>query len=216
MRRAPLIVGVIVALILGVAFYELAEDFAYSPAVAAADAAAAAWAESVRTPVLTVVMEAITISGDVLSVTLATLVLGYVLLRRGCRRDAIFAVGLVGTGAATAFLLKGAFDRPRPPAEEALIALPASSSFPSGHAMCSLCLAATIIVVAIAWPASRRVLVFASLGAVLWAFLVGLSRVYLGVHFASDVVASWLLGGAIVSLAIGWRASLPACGQPTG
>ena len=84
----------------------------------------------------------------------------------------------------------------------ALIPLPATYSFPSGHALvASLYFGVLTFIVLgeVSNPKLRYALV------ALFGFLavaVGLSRVYLGVHFLGDVLAGWLLGGAIVVVAI--------------
>jgi membrane-associated phospholipid phosphatase len=93
-------------------------------------------------------------------------------------------------------LLKAAVDRSRPPQEmgvEAVIGVPASSSFPSGHAMTAWATAGAIAVLAprLRWP----VLALAT--------AIAFSRVYLGVHFWLDVLA-----GAALGLAIGVLAAL--------
>jgi undecaprenyl-diphosphatase len=87
-------------------------------------------------------------------------------------------------------LLKAAVDRSRPPQAigvDALIGLPASSSFPSGHAMTAWATAGAVAVLAprLRWP------VLALAGA------IAFSRVYLGVHFWLDVLAGAALGLAI-------------------
>ena len=88
-------------------------------------------------------------------------------------------------------VLKHAFDRPRPPAQEAglptLVPTPHSASFPSGHAATAFAAAGAIAVLCprMRWPA------LALAGA------IGLSRVYLRVHFPLDVLAGAALGGAL-------------------
>ena len=103
--------------------------------------------------------------------------------------------------AATAFLgssllnvgAKQFFQRDRPTLWES-ISPEDTFSFPSGHAMGSMTLAMTAIL--LAWPSRWRwpVLVLASL----FAVFVGYSRVYLGVHFPSDILAGWMAGTAWV------------------
>ena len=88
-------------------------------------------------------------------------------------------------------VLKALFDRHRPPEEmafEALVGVPGSPSFPSGHAMTAFAVAAAIALLAprLRWPV---------LGL---AAVIGFSRVYLGVHFWLDVLV-----GAVLGLAIG-------------
>lgn len=85
--------------------------------------------------------------------------------------------------------------RPRP--EILRLAEEASYSFPSGHAMNNAALYAMLafLIFRCTWKPAYRVPALAA--AVICPFLIGLSRVYLGVHFASDVAAGWILGVAI-------------------
>jgi undecaprenyl-diphosphatase len=92
--------------------------------------------------------------------------------------------------------IKGVVDRSRPPAAielQALIGVPGSSSFPSGHAMTAFAAAGAIAVLA---PRLR----VPALGL---AALVAFSRVYLGVHFWLDILVGAALGLA-VGLAVAW------------
>jgi undecaprenyl-diphosphatase len=92
-------------------------------------------------------------------------------------------------------LLKETFDRARPPLAdssiEAVGLLPSSASFPSGHAATAF---AAAVAVGIVHPRLRRPLLAL-------AALVAVSRVYLGVHFLSDVLVGSLLGVAIGAVA---------------
>ena len=65
-------------------------------------------------------------------------------------------------------------------------------SFPSGHAMGSMTLACVLVL--LAWPTRWRWWVAGAMA--LFVPMVGLSRVYLGVHWASDVAAGWAAGAA--------------------
>ncbi len=101
-----------------------------------------------------------------------------------------FASGDAASGA-----IKQAVDRPRPPVDDpgrldAVVAVPGSPSFPSGHAMSAFAVAGVIALLAprLRWP----VLVLAA--------LIGFSRVYLGVHFWLDVLAGAALGMTIAAL----------------
>ena len=86
------------------------------------------------------------------------------------------------------------FQRDRPSLWES-IAPESTFSFPSGHAMGSMTLAA--VAVLLAWRTRWRWPV--ALAAVAFVLLVGLSRLYLGVHYPSDVVAGWAAGLAWVA-----------------
>jgi undecaprenyl-diphosphatase len=93
--------------------------------------------------------------------------------------------------------VKAAVDRPRPP--DPLVGS-TGSSFPSGHAAYSVIYVwlATTIVVRLRRGLARATLVVVA-GIVLTA-LVGLSRVYLDVHYLSDVSGGWALGAAAFSI----------------
>ena len=115
------------------------------------------------------------------------------------RRAALVLLAASLSGTLVSTLVKMLFDRARPDLVPHLV--PAlSPSFPSGHAM----LSATIFLTAGALAAQvvpRRRMAALILGfAVLLTVLVGASRVYLGVHWPSDVVAGWLLGMAWAAL----------------
>ena len=118
---------------------------------------------------------------------------GYLLLAG--RRDLalLVAIAVLG-GAALSTALKLGFNRPRPALQHAARVF--TASFPSGHAMLSavtfLTLGALLTRVSTNW---RLKLYFMSM-ALLLTFIVGVSRVYLGVHYPSDVVAGWIIGGA--------------------
>jgi undecaprenyl-diphosphatase len=97
------------------------------------------------------------------------------------------------------YVLKAIFDRSRPPDAigfEALVGVPGSPSFPSGHAMTAFAVAGAVALLAprLRWPV---------LGL---AALIAFSRVYLGVHFWIDVLAGAALGLAI-GLGVAWLLS---------
>ena len=118
----------------------------------------------------------------------------------------LFAAG-VGLAQVMSSMLKASLDRARPPASLALIDQPGSHSLPSGHAFMTLVVAGLLMYVFLRPGAPPRGagpgglwLGAARLGTVVVAtailLLIGASRVYLGVHWASDVVAGWCVGAA--------------------
>ena len=129
-------------------------------------------------------------------------VAGLVVARRTRRWwPGVVALGVVVLGVLSRLLLSVLVTDARPNQELWLVPV-GGYSFPSGHAAASVLLAGALI-----WLAGRAGLPRRPrlvLGSVLlgWAFLVGLSRLYLGVHWVSDVVGSWLLAAA-------WLAALP-------
>lgn len=91
-------------------------------------------------------------------------------------------------------VLKLVFQHPRP--TQAIIAIPDSYSFPSGHAVAASALYITLALIAAHGERRqrpRRILIWSGVAV---AVLVAWSRVYLGVHYFSDVIGGLLLGGA--------------------
>lgn len=109
--------------------------------------------------------------------------------------EGLLLVAGAGGGLAISQTLKRVFERERPDlvyrAVEAV-----NASFPSGHAMLSAVVFLTLGVLAARFADRRRVKVLGVGAAVLISLLVGMSRVYLGVHWASDVLAGWCVGAA--------------------
>jgi len=90
-------------------------------------------------------------------------------------------------------MLKGIYDRPRPTIVTA-IDPPGDESFPSGHSMISSALYPTLaVLIARALP-TRRLRVFTVACGVFMAGMIGISRLYLGVHYPTDVLAGWTIG----------------------
>lgn len=100
--------------------------------------------------------------------------------------------------------LKLIFAVPRP-AEDTLVPLPISFSFPSAHSFCSLVVFGMIGLLIFralyARGISRKAAMIPGIILIIFAILVGISRIYVGVHWPSDVLGGWLLAGAWLSFA---------------
>ncbi|HEY4029795.1 MAG TPA: phosphatase PAP2 family protein [Caulobacteraceae bacterium] len=123
-------------------------------------------------------------------------------------REALALLLASGGGLLITNLLKDWFQRDRPPA--ALHVVQAiNASFPSGHATLSATVFLTLGALIAHFAERRRVRVYALAAAVILSVLVGCSRVYLGVHWPTDVLAGWCLGSAWALLwwgaAIAWE-----------
>jgi undecaprenyl-diphosphatase len=132
-------------------------------------------------------------SGVVLG--LVTFAIVVFLALQGLRRTAIF-VGLASTGGwVLNYTLKEIFQRPRPDVVPHLREV-MSLSFPSGHAMTSAAVYLTLGVLLMRISKRRLTKVYCMAMAVLVTVLVGSSRVYLGVHYPTDVLAGWIAGAS--------------------
>lgn len=131
--------------------------------------------------------------GGVGVLTLTTLVVAGFLALSGSPRSAVFVILAIGSGILMSSLLKYGFDRPRPD----LVAHGSrvyTSSFPSGHSFMSATVYFTLgIMLARSFP-SRALSVYIMVVCTLMTFVVGISRVYLGVHWPTDVIAGWVIG----------------------
>lgn len=130
---------------------------------------------------------------------LATLgVAGFLGLDRRYRAMA-FVLGAVGTGWGLSFLLKDVFQRARPTVVPHLMAAH-FSSFPSGHSMMAAIVYFTLGGLLASLVTRRRLKFYFLAVATLLSILVGISRLVLGVHYPTDVVAGWLAGLAWATL----------------
>jgi undecaprenyl-diphosphatase len=191
-------VGLGCAVLALLGFLSIAEDVVES-ATLAVDRFVWAGVVALRTPALTRVFWVATLLGDTRVMFVSTTLVALLLLAWRRWRAAAVVVVLVIVGAWMSDALKTLFDRPRPPLGLALVARPASMSFPSGHAMGSLMLFGTLALVLLFAEGRGPWHVAGALGCVFVALTVGVSRVYLGVHYASDVIASWLLGATLIA-----------------
>jgi undecaprenyl-diphosphatase len=117
--------------------------------------------------------------------------------------EALMLLVASGGGLALTNLLKDLFQRDRPPLSPELAA-GLNASFPSGHAMLSATVYLTLGAL-IGHFAGRRLIRLYVLGvAILLTAMIGLSRVYLGLHWTTDVLGGWCVGAA---WALGWRAA---------
>jgi undecaprenyl-diphosphatase len=129
-------------------------------------------------------------------VTLAAI--AYLLLARK-RHAAVLVVAAIGGGMLMSTLLKLGFDRPRPDLVPHGVRV-YTASFPSGHAMLSAVTYLTLGALLARVQPRRRIKAFLLGVAILLTVLIGMSRVYLGVHWPSDVLAGWCGGAAWAAL----------------
>lgn len=124
----------------------------------------------------------------------AVIALSFLVIQRKRLSAALLGVGLIG-GVMLSEGLKALFERERPPAAYQAVET-INASFPSGHALLSTVFYLTLgVMLTRAFP-KKRLKAFVLGSAILIAILIGLTRVYLGAHWASDVIAGWCAGAA--------------------
>jgi undecaprenyl-diphosphatase len=105
----------------------------------------------------------------------------------------VFVLGAAASGWILSSVLKAAFDRPRPDLVPHLMRV-YFSSFPSGHSMMSAVVYGTLGALLSSLVTLRRLKFYFLALAAVFAGMIGLSRVYLGVHYQTDVLAGWSAG----------------------
>ena len=142
---------------------------------------------------LTKVMTDLTALGGVTVLTLiVTLVVVYLALRRKFRTAAFVTVSILG-GWGLSSIMKLGIARPRPEVVQHLVEV-TDMSFPSGHAMLSAITYLTLGAMLSRIEEQPSLRYFFPLVAVVLTLLIGLSRVYLGVHYPTDVLGGWAAG----------------------
>lgn len=192
--RAWLWAGTLIGVL---SFGLVAARLALGPVVPTIDIEAVTLAERSRSEAMTAIMAACTRLGDATVMVGLSLASAVLLALRGRRLQAVTTAASMGLGAVAVAGVKMLTERQRPPVSSALQAVPGSFSFPSGHSFSSMLLLTLLVVFVVVdfrqvWARALGVIVCG-----LIAVSVGMSRIYLGVHWLTDVLASW-------SLAWGW------------
>jgi undecaprenyl-diphosphatase len=137
----------------------------------------------------------ITSFGAATPLVILTFALGCFCFMVNRRADGVQLVVTVVTGMGFYTLVKYAVGRPRPELVSHLV-YSTTSSFPSGHAMASALFYLTLTSIGLGRTAHGMGRLYAWLCVILWIAAIGFSRVYLGVHWPTDVIAGWAAGTA--------------------
>jgi undecaprenyl-diphosphatase len=143
---------------------------------------------------LTIARDITALGGFTILILIILVVLGLLLLqrKRGAAGLVFFATAL---GMGLSQLLKNLFSRERPDMVPHLVPV-STASFPSGHAMLSAIVYLTLGVLLARFLYHRPLKIYVLTIAILLSLLIGLSRIYLGVHYPTDVLAGWSAGAA--------------------
>lgn len=184
---ARLVLGLAVFVLLGWGVGEL-----WTSVVGSIDLNAVRDVAAQRTVVLTDVVRAITWAGSAFLLVPLALVACLAFARAGLRREALAVVLSLGGAMLISDWVKLLVSRPRPPVEH--LQAVTGSSFPSGHTTQASAFWFSLVFAMPAAGASPKLTRVAAILALLIVLAVAASRVYLGVHYPSDVIAGTLLG----------------------
>jgi undecaprenyl-diphosphatase len=148
--------------------------------------------------------EITTLGGTTVVMLFTAAVIGFLLVDAKPAAALLVLFSITG-GSLLGPLLKIGFERPRPDLVAHLVEVQ-SASFPSGHALLSAVTYLTLGALLARVLGERRLKIYVLATAVVLTLLVGFSRVYLGVHWPTDVLAGWLVGAVWAVLC--WRIAL--------
>jgi membrane-associated phospholipid phosphatase len=175
------------------AFGHLVEDYLTGDPIVRWDVEFARWLHEHSSGLLVTLFKIVTLAGNAAVLGVIVVGIGFFLIRRGRANDAALIFLAFGGASVVNALLKLVFHRPRP--ELAFIHLD-TYSFPSGHAAASSATFATIAYLLGRRQHSTAARVWTGVGAAAAIALVGFSRLYLGAHYLSDVLAGISFGVA--------------------
>lgn len=195
--------GAAIAAALTSIFANVYESVTEADGVAGLDHPVLAAGQSVRSPVLDVIVTAYTDIGGGIGMPVIALIAIAVL---GFRRRSWTPAILIATAGAGAVLMitagKQLIGRSRPPLSDAVPPYEYSAAFPSGHALGSLVVAGIVAYLVVLRLSTARGRVLTVVVAAVFAATMGLSRVYLGHHWLTDILGAWSLGLAWLALVI--------------
>lgn len=198
-----LLVGVLIAFLLSFIASRIYDAITESDGVAGLDRPLLQFAMQHRSPFLDSVVTAYTnIAGPIGMPIIAVATLLLLSLKRKSWTPAIL-IAAGGTGSLLMTIAgKDIINRNRPPHADAVAPFEFSPSFPSGHTLNAVVIAGIIAYLLVLRRQSTHARVLIIVAATLFALTIGLSRVYLGHHWFTDVLAGWVLGAAWLALII--------------
>ena len=202
---AYLAFGLGVSLALGLCLAEFREEIA-EPFLTHVDAAVMQMLHLDARPWLTVVMETLTWIGSPMVICPAVVLAAGWLWWKGYKRQAVLVLITTGGAGLMDVVMKLFFRRNRPDVPWAILH-EHSFSFPSGHSVEAFALYGMLLYLLMKEMDRTWEKTLAVLAALVLAFGIGLSRIYVGVHYPSDVAAGYFVGGVwvLAVIAADWR-----------
>jgi len=182
-------------------FGKIAEDVVTGDPLTAVDREIAVWLHLHATPTLTEALKFISLLASWPVVMGICLFLALYFVRERSRYHLLALMLTIPIGMLMNGMLKYAFHRSRPAWDDPILMI-GSFSFPSGHAMAATLLYGFLAAFVVRKVQAWRWRVLAVLAAVLLIVLIGFSRLYLGVHYLSDVLAGMAAGSAWLALCL--------------
>ena len=201
--RLPLVVGAGVLAVATASFAGLVDGVSEKADLASYDPGITSWFAGERFPAVTLLAQAVTAVGSEAAIGLLTLVAtAFLWFRRRDRARAVLFVVTMGAAAALTLAVKHLLARHRPAASFVVGPVDHGYSFPSGHTLFSTVFLGLLAMLVI-WPVARRVTrAWVVVGWALASGTIGVTRIYLGYHWTTDVVAGWVLGVGVLAVAL--------------
>jgi membrane-associated phospholipid phosphatase len=193
--------AIIVILVAGIIFASLAEDLVNRETLSTLDPLFGTWLVARTTLPGDQIFALVTFLGNALIISAGTGLIGFWLVRKKNWKKLHLLFFAVTGGALLNLALKNIFQRTRPAIPGAYMT-ETGFSFPSGHSMISLVFYGMVAYLALSYVKSKKWKAFIVAGALAICALIGISRLYLGVHFLTDVLAGWAAGGLWLALCI--------------
>ena len=205
--QPALLIGLVIGLGLAVAltllFAQIYDAITDDDGVAGLDLPLLHWAVDHRSPLLDTAITGYTDIGGVYAMPIIAVAIALVLsVHRRSWTPAILIVAAGGGSLLMTVVGKQLFARTRPPLRFAVPPYEHSPSFPSGHTLNAFVIAGIVAYLLILRQKSLRIRVLTVTVAAVFAITIGLSRVFLGHHWFTDVLGAWVLGAAWLSLVI--------------
>ena len=196
-------VGAGIALLLNWAVEEIYDSVKAADGLSSLDEPVLELAISLRTPQNVALAQFITNLGGTIGLTIITVAIVVVMTIRWRSRTPVLllSIGTAGSLLMTA-IGKDLVGRARPPVTSAILPYETSPAFPSGHALNNTVVACLVAYLLLLHLTSLLWRIVSIALAVLWFVTIGLTRVFLGYHWLTDVIAGWLLGLAWMAMVI--------------
>ncbi len=172
------------------------------------DHAINSWIPTIQTPFLTIIANAIALAFDTVSILVISIIIAVILWKKKEINEAFIFFGVMIVNAGILFLLKEIVHKARP---ENMIAVETNYSFPSGHAMTSLVFLGVLAYLIYYYSNFKHKTIFPITAIIIG--IIGFSRLYLNVHWLSDVIAGYSLGIIILIITITYLKKIQATKQ---